>query len=134
MPELRCLHLSCVRLWQGVVSVAYKSPAHYHIKVRVYNDEINFGKGVAELLRRIDEAGSLAAAYKAMGMSSSKAWKILRQAEADLGFALVHGSAGGASGGGTVLTAEGRELLARYAAFNAAVQQAAEEAFAKYFK
>lgn len=114
--------------------MSYLAPCHYHIKVRVYNREINFGKGVAELLRRIDEAGSLSAAYKAMGMSSSKAWKILRRAEADLGFALVSGTAGGRSGGGTVLTEEGRRLLASYTAFDAEVQQAAAQAFCKYFK
>lgn len=113
--------------------MAYTSPKNYHIKVRVYNESIDFGKGVAELLRRIEETGSLSAAYKAMRMSSSKAWKILRRAEADLGFALVQGSAGGASGGGTVLTPEGREMLVRYTAFNAAVQDAAAKAFAKYF-
>lgn len=114
--------------------MSYANPQHYHIKVRVYNEAIDFGKGVAELLRRVDETGSLSAAYKAMGMSSSKAWKILHRAEADLGFALVRGTAGGRSGGGTVLTAEGRELLERYAAFNAEVQAAAARAFAKYFK
>lgn len=110
--------------------MAYKAPEHYHVKVRVYNNEIDFGKGVAELLRRIAATGSLSAAYKSMGMSSSKAWKILRHAEADLGFALVHGS----TGGGTVLTDEGRQLLERYTAFDMAVQEAAERAFAKYFK
>lgn len=109
-------------------------PQNYHVKVRVYNASIDFGKGVAELLRRIDEGGSLSAAYKAMGMSSSKAWKILRRAEADLGFALVQGTSGGKSGGGTVLTAAGRDLLARYTAFNAEVQQAAAQAFDRYFK
>lgn len=114
--------------------MAFAAPKNYHIKVRVYNESIDFGKGVAELLRLIDETGSLSAAYKAMGMSSSKAWKILRHAEADLGFALVQGTSGGRSGGGTVLTQEGRELLKRYTAFNAAVQEAAKQAFAKYFK
>lgn len=109
-------------------------PSNYHIKVRVYNESIDFGKGVAELLRRIDESGSLSAAYKSMHMSSSKAWKILRRAEADLGFALVQSVSGGKSGGGTVLTDEGRKLLVRYTAFNAEVQQAAAQAFVKYFK
>lgn len=116
------------------MSMTYKAPAHYHVKVRVYNQEIDFGKGVAELLDRIEKTGSLSAAYKAMGMSSSKAWKILRRAEADLGFPLVRGTSGGAGGGGTVLTDEGRELLMRYTIFNAAVQQAAERAFSVYFK
>lgn len=114
--------------------MTYKAPAHYHVKVRVYNNEIDFGKGVAQLLDLIEKTGSLSAAYKSMGMSSSKAWKILRRAEADLGFALVRGTTGGAGGGGTVLTDEGRELLMRYTIFNAAVQKAAERAFAMYFK
>ena len=65
--------------------MTYADPQHYHVKVRVYNESIDFGKGVAELLQRIEATGSLSAAYKAMGMSASKAWKILRRAEADLG-------------------------------------------------
>ena len=74
--------------------MTYADPQHYHVKVRVYNESIDFGKGVAELLQRIEATGSLSAAYKAMGMSASKAWKILRRAEADLGFALVSSTAG----------------------------------------
>ena len=61
--------------------MTYAEPQHYHVKVRVYNESIDFGKGVAELLQRIEATGSLSAAYKAMGMSASKAWKILRRAE-----------------------------------------------------
>lgn len=99
--------------------MTYAGPQHYHVKVRVYNESIDFGKGVAELLQRIEATGSLSAAYKAMGMSASKAWKILRRAEADLGFALVSSTAGGKSGGSSVLTPEGRLLLERYTAFNA---------------
>ena len=114
--------------------MTYAGPQHYHVKVRVYNKSIDFGKGVAELLQRIEATGSLSAAYKAMGMSASKAWKILRRAEADLGFALVSSTAGGKSGGGSVLTPEGRLLLEQYTAFNAEVQSAAAQAFAKYFK
>ena len=81
--------------------MTYAGPQHYHVKVRVYNESIDFGKGVAELLQRIEATGSLSAAYKAMDMSASKAWKILRRAEADLGFALVSSTAGGKSGGGS---------------------------------
>ncbi len=109
--------------------MTYAGPQHYHVKVRVYNESIDFGKGVAELLQRIEATGSLSAAYKAMGMSASKAWKILRRAEADLG-----STAGGKSGGGSVLPPEGRLLLERYTAFNTEVQSAAAQAFAKYFK
>ena len=42
--------------------MTYADPQHYHIKVRVYNESIDFGKGVAELLQRIEATGSLSAA------------------------------------------------------------------------
>ncbi len=113
--------------------MAYSNPHSFHVKVRVYNTEIAFGKGVAQLLRLTEDFGSLSAAYKAMGMSSSKAWKILHRAEADLGYALVVSSSGGRDGGGSRLTSEGRELLARYEAFEQEVQRQAAAAFSKYF-
>lgn len=109
-------------------------PKNFHIKVRVYNEEINFGKGVAQLLQLVEEHGSLAAAYKEMGMSSSKAWKILHRAQEDLGFALVEGSSGGKYGGGTQLTEAGRKLLQQYVLFEHDVQDFAEKRFAEYFK
>lgn len=111
----------------------YTCPENFHVKVRVYNKEIAFGKGVAQLLRLTEAFGSLSAAYKAMGMSSSKAWKILHRAEADLGYALVTSSSGGRDGGGSRLTPEGRELLARYEAFEQEVQRQAAAAFSRYF-
>ena len=109
-------------------------PQKFHVKVRVYNKEINFGKGVAQLLKLIAEKGSLSAAYRAMEMSSSKAWKILNRAEADLGFALVEGSSGGKYGGSTKLTKEGERLLKQYTLFEQDVQQYAQLSFNKYFQ
>ena len=55
--------------------MSYVAPQKFHVKVRVYNEEIAFGKGVAQILALVQRHGSLAAAYKEMGMSSSKAWK-----------------------------------------------------------
>lgn len=111
----------------------YNQPENFHVKVRVYNKEIAFGKGVAQLMRLTETFGSLSAAYKAMGMSSSKAWKILHRAEADLGYTLVTSSSGGRDGGGSCLTPEGIELLARYEAFEQEVQRQAASAFSRHF-
>ena len=72
-----------------------------------------FGPGVAQLLHRVQELHSLRAAALSMNMAYSKAWTVLRSAEKELGFKLLHSSTGG-SGGGAVLTAEGAQLLARY--------------------
>ena len=113
--------------------MSFIAPKKYHVKVRVYNEEIAFGKGIAQILALVEQHGSLSAAYKEMGMSSSKAWKILHRAEADLGFPLLKSVSGGANGGGTVLTDEGRELLAKYKEFDRQVQSFAHTAFIKIF-
>ena len=47
----------------------------YKLKIQIGNNELNFGKGVVELLELCDKYGSLSKAYKEMGMSNSKAWK-----------------------------------------------------------
>lgn len=112
----------------------YRTPSMYHVKVRLYNDEIAFGEGIACILRLVEEYGSLSAAYRSMGMSSSKAWKILHRAEADLGFPLLKSISGGAHGGGTELTREGRELLRNYELFNERVQEFAAVSFAEIFR
>ena len=113
--------------------MSYRAPQKFHVKVRVYNEEIAFGKGIAQILELVEQYGSLTAAYKTMGMSSSKAWKILHRAEADLGYPLLKSVSGGAHGGGTVLTPEGKELLEKYNQFEAQVQAFANETFHKIF-
>ena len=113
--------------------MGYIAPQKYHIKVRLYNEEIAFGKGIAQILSLVEQHGSLSAAYKEMGMSSSKAWKILHRAEADLGFPLLKSVSGGAHGGGTVLTDEGKMLLEKYKEFDKQVQSFAQVAFIKIF-
>lgn len=114
--------------------MSFVAPQKYHIKVRLYNEEIAFGKGIAQILELVELHGSLAAAYKEMGMSSSKAWKILQRAEADLGFPLLKSVSGGAHGGGTEVTPEGKELLEKYRRFDAQVQECAHQAFASIFR
>lgn len=77
-------------------------------------DNKAFGPGVAQLLHRVQELHSLRAAALSMNMAYSKAWTMLRSAERELGFKLLHSSTGGKGGGGAVLTEEGAQLLARY--------------------
>ncbi len=76
-----------------------------------------FGPGVFDLLVLVDEIGSLHQAAKTMGMSYNKAWRAIRHVEEHLGFQLLHRRTGGAAGGGSVLTEEGRELVRRFRAF-----------------
>lgn len=83
--------------------------------VRFYvADNKVFGPGIAQLLHRVREYHSLRAAAQSMNMAYSKAWTVLRTAEEQLGFKLLHSSTGGKGGGGAVLTPEGEDLLERY--------------------
>lgn len=63
----------------------------FHMKLRLYYEERNFGPGVAGLMQLVRERGSLAAACQEMHMAYSKAWKIIHKAEEDLGFPLMEG-------------------------------------------
>jgi len=71
------------------------------------------GEGFS-LLLEIEKTGSLSAAAKTLAMSYRKAWGKLRDVEYHLGFRLVEKKRGGASGGHSSLSMEGRHLLMAY--------------------
>ena len=83
----------------------------YKLKIQIGNNEPDFGKGVVELLELCDKYGSLSKAYKKMGMSNSKAWKIIKRAQEDLVYELVHTTSGGSFGGGSDRKSVGRERV-----------------------
>lgn len=104
-------------------------------KLYLTNDqgEKFFGQGPAQLLEGVDRLGSVHRAAKEMYLSYSKAVKLIAAAEAGFGFPLLHTETGGKGGGGSVLTHQAREVLARYRTWEAAVHQAAQEAFSQQF-
>lgn len=105
----------------------------YDVRIRVGKEELSFGMGVVQLMDGIETYGSLSAAYKKINMSSSKAWRILKKAEEDLGFALVESRTGGLDGGKTILTQQGKLFLESYRSMSNDVKKFAEVAFEKYF-
>ncbi len=76
------------------------------------------GDKKCELLRAIDETGSLNDAMKKLGLTYRKTWDNLRRIENELGFPLIKPTRGGADGGGTVLTIEGKIIIAAFAKFH----------------
>ena len=86
------------------------------------------------LLRLIDETGSLSEAAAAMQLSYRRAWGKLREIEQNLGLKLVETVVGGAGGGGSRLTAEGRRLIERYEQFRVAAEQDVAKQFARAFE
>lgn len=80
------------------------------------------GPGKIALLEAIGEAGSIAGAARALGMSYPRAWGLVEAVDTALGTAAVTRAPGGLKGGGAVLTAAGRALIARYRAVEEVAQ------------
>lgn len=77
------------------------------------------GDKKCELLKAIDETGSLNDAMKKLGLTYRKTWDNLRKIEQELGFPLIKPTRGGAEGGSTVLTVEARIIIAAFEKFHA---------------
>jgi len=89
-----------------------------------------FGPGRSELLAHIDEYGSISKAAKSMGMSYKKAWDMVDEMNSRGKKPLVVARKGGDKGGGTELTATGKEMIDRYnklmARLNVVIQKNSE--------
>ncbi|MBA4347479.1 MAG: ModE family transcriptional regulator [Clostridiales bacterium] len=99
------------------------------VSVRIFGKEKCFGPGVAELLERVDQLHSLRKATIEMDMAYSKAWKIIKIAEENLGFPLLDSVTGGKGGGGAELTQDAKNFLLAYRRFEEAVRSYADETF-----
>lgn len=84
------------------------------LKLRILFDGAMMGPGKAELLARIRETGSIAAAGRQMEMSYKRAWSLVEEMNAAFADPLVARVRGGQGGGGAQLTAAGAEVLALY--------------------
>ena len=92
-----------------------------------------FGEGPARLMRGVEQQGSLRAAAMAMKMAYTKALKLVKQAEAALGFPLITRTTGGKTGGGSVLTLEGKPWLSQYEAYRDACVRANGALYLEFF-
>ena len=72
------------------------------------------GPGKADLLERIGETGSIAAAGRSLGMSYKRAWSLVEEMNAAFRDPLVRSARGGARGGGARLTEAGDAVLSHY--------------------
>jgi len=102
----------------------HKGSKYYDIFLRyeiwletLEREKVLTGEGFA-LLVEIENTGSLVAAANSLEVSYRKAWGLLRDIEQHLGFPLVEKQRGGASGGRSVLSPEGKELLNAYRALH----------------
>lgn len=97
------------------------------------NDQKFFGEGPYRLLLAVEETGSLRAAAQSMGMAYTKALKLMKNAESALGFPLTQRAAGGRDGGGSILTAGGKEWMAKYEAYKNACVAVNQQLYTEFF-
>lgn len=97
------------------------------------NNEKFFGEGPCRLLRTIEKTGSLRSAAITIGLSYTKAIRMVNNAEKSLGFLLIKRITGGKSGGGSVLTAEGKEWIEKYESYRDACIQANSKLYMEIF-
>jgi molybdate transport system regulatory protein len=81
------------------------------------------GIGRLELLEHIQATGSISKAAGAMGMSYKRAWDLVQSMNAQAARPLVSTQTGGKSGGGTVITPEGKQALAEFRGVQARFQE-----------
>lgn len=103
------------------------------VKVRLAGKVPFFGPGTVTLLRQIEALGSVREACEKTGISYSKAWKILRTAETELGYRIVERQPGGKHGGQALVTEQGKQLLETFEQFEREVELETERIYNKFF-
>lgn len=98
-----------------------------HVRITVKDDASDlpgaFGAGCVALLEGVEQEGSLNRAAKRMGMAYSKAWRIVREAEAHLGSPLL--ARNGARG--SELTDEAKAYMQSYRSLQKKVEALVNE-------
>lgn len=85
----------------------------------MFRKAIAMGPGKADLLRAIEQTGSISAAARQMEMSYRRAWLLVDTMNQSFRSPVVVTLTGGKAGGGAAVTEFGKEVLARYSAMEA---------------
>ena len=87
---------------------------HLSIRIDFEPSGSALGPGMAQLLERVAETGSIRRAAASMDMSYRKAWLLIQELQKTFDGPVVTAEAGGVAGGGTQLTELGNSLLKIY--------------------
>ncbi len=105
---------------------------NYKIWLETADEQGILGDGKWILLKAIDETGSLKAAMEKLKLTYRKTWNNLQQIEERLGFPILETTRGGADGGNTCLTEEGRKIVRAFDNFHNEFDVLIKQAFDKF--
>lgn len=92
------------------------------------------GDGKWQILKAIEEHGSLMAATVALDITYRRTWGDLKKIEQLLGFSLLEKSRGGKDGGHTHLTVQGKKLVKAFDEFHKRLDHQIDAAFTEFRK
>jgi molybdate transport system regulatory protein len=95
----------------------------------VAGDEFLMGPRYVRLLEEIDRRGSIREACSRIGLSYRTCLNRIRQMERVLDTPVIYTTRGGATGGGSELTAEARELIRLYRTWRTELERSSDELF-----
>jgi len=103
------------------------------VQVSLVKEKVFLDEKMAMLLRLVDETKSVRTAGQRMQLSYSSCWNRIRRLEEQLSYPLIERTPGGAVGGTSILTDQGRTLLGKYTEYEEKVKAVAEDLFDTYF-
>jgi molybdate transport system regulatory protein len=108
------------------------SPAHHapdvRFRLRIMRDEaIALGPGKVSLLEAVRDQGSISAAARSLNMSYRRAWMLMDALNQSLSSPATISEHGGNTGGRSVLTPVGEEIVRLYRAIEAQANAACAE-------
>jgi molybdate transport system regulatory protein len=110
---------------------AAATPPRPQIRI-MFRKAIAMGPGKADLLRAIEQSGSISAAARELGMSYRRAWLLVDTMNQCFQTPLVETLTGGQHGGGARVTDLGRDVLRRYLAMEAKAARSVEKDLADF--
>ncbi len=93
-----------------------------------------FDEKIATLLSLVDETNSVRTACQRMQISYSTGWNIIRTMESQFSRSLIERSQGGAGGGQSRLTEDGRALVEAFNKYSSELRRVANDLFQSYFE
>lgn len=106
----------------------------YNVWLETRGEDVVVSAEGLDLLSQVEQVESIVTAARNMKISYRKAWGLLREVEDFLGFKLIEKHRGGASGGKTLLTNEGRALVKAYRDLNSEVDVALDDIARRFFR
>ena len=111
------------------------APVVPRVKVWLETDgEYVFGRGISDILKAVDEAGSMKAGAERIGKSYRHVWSRIKEAEEQLGVTLVQTQVGGAGDQRSALSDLAKELVTHYDALRTRVLELVATEFSSQFE